>query len=150
MDSKQMNMSESGITGRPSGGWGIRSVLPIALLALAACNPFGPNIDEFVIRVDSISAPSTAVSTEPLTVTFHGGIGPDLCSSLKRVERTAGPRLLEVRFHGQRDARGRLCLQQPSILEHEETVAPPLEDPFTIRVLEPDGDTLEKVVRIGG
>jgi len=75
MDSKQMNMSESDITGRPSRGWGIWSVLPTALLALTACNPFGPDIDEFVIRVDSISAPSTAVSTEPLSVTFHGGIG---------------------------------------------------------------------------
>jgi hypothetical protein len=33
-------------------------------------------------------------------------------------------------------------------LEHEERVLPPLQDPFTIKVLQPSGPSLERVVRI--
>jgi hypothetical protein len=36
----------------------------------------------------------------------------------------------------------------PAVLDHVEHVAPPLEDPFRIRVLQPDGTVLQKVVRV--
>jgi len=105
--------------------------------------------EHFVIRVDSISAPETIAAAETLRVRFRGRIGPDLCSRLERVEKGHGPGILEVRFHGERTRpSGTDCLDMLALLEHEEQVPPPLDDPFTIRVLQPDGSRLEKIVRV--
>jgi hypothetical protein len=57
------------------------------------------------------------------------------------------PDHLEVRFHGVR--RGGDCTQMPVALEHMEIVLPPLDDPFTIRVLQPGVVPLEQAVRVG-
>lgn len=103
--------------------------------------------DSFVIRVDSISAPAAIAPADTLTARFFGPIGPDLCSRLVRVEKRSEPGVLELRFHGERDEDGD-CPQMPRFLDHEEEILPPLEDPFTIRILQPDGPALERVVRV--
>jgi hypothetical protein len=40
------------------------------------------------------------------------------------------------------------CAQMPVLLEHQEAIAPPVQDPFRITVLQPDGNLLERVVRV--
>jgi hypothetical protein len=125
---------------------------PLPLLVLAAsltsgCDILGFGDESFVVRVDSISAPAEVDAGTALEVQFHGYVGPDGCSSLSRVEKRVAPQLLEIRFHGVR--RSGNCTQMPVPLEHTERAEPPLSDPFTIRVLQPDGASLERVVRVG-
>jgi hypothetical protein len=113
-------------------------------LAATACDPF--SAEDFVIRVTEVAAPDTIAAGQPLEVRFFGLIGADQCARLRDVERRTAPGLLEVRFHGRRE--GSMCLQMPSQLEHREVVQPPLQDPFTIRVLQPVGEPLERTVRV--
>jgi hypothetical protein len=118
-------------------------VLGMGLLA-AGCDPFTP--EDFVIRVADVAAPESLQAGQPLQVTFFGLIGADQCARLREVERRVSATLLEVRFHGRRE--GSHCKQTPSQLEHQEIVQLPLQDPFTIRVLQPTGPPLERTVRI--
>jgi hypothetical protein len=120
------------------------AILLVLGLLSAGCEPFTP--EDFIVRVSDVAAPETLQPGEPLHVVFFGLIGADQCAQLREVERRVGPDLLEVRFHGRRE--GRTCLQTPSQLEHRETVQPPLQDPFTIRVLQPAGPPLVRTVRI--
>lgn len=117
------------------------------ILAVHGCSVLDPD-DEFVIRVDSISAPASVEPGEPLNVRFHGIIGSNLCYRLDRVERSATAEQLSIRFHGKKRGGFRDCAQQPAVLEHEETISPPLQDPFTITVRQPSGAPLTRVVAI--
>lgn len=102
---------------------------------------------EFTIFVNSISAPDAIAPADTLVVRFQGYIGPDQCSRLDRVDRERSPGALDIAFRGERDDGG-LCLQMPAPLDHVEKVLPPMQDPFTIRVRQPDGTHLVKTVRI--
>jgi hypothetical protein len=129
-----------------------RRTWPLRLLVLAGsltagCDILGFGDERFVVHVDSISAPAAVHAGTALEVQFHGYVGPNGCSSLSRVERRTAPQLLEIRFHGVR--RSGNCTQMPVPLEHAERAEPPLSDPFTIRVLQPGGASLEQVVRVG-
>ncbi|MEO6332368.1 MAG: hypothetical protein ABIV11_10340 [Gemmatimonadaceae bacterium] len=127
---------------------GTAAAVFLVLGASAGCsNPSGMNTQRFVIAVDSISVPDTIAPSDTLTARFFGKIGPNQCFRLDRVERGRGGGLLELRFHGERNEDGD-CLQMPAVLDHVEEVLPPVEDPFRIRVLQPDGSALEKVVRV--
>lgn len=101
----------------------------------------------FVIRVDSISTPASIAPADTLTARFFGPVGSDGCSRLDRVEKRREGGLLELRFHGTRKG-GVDCSQMPVSLNHEERLVPALPDPFTIRVLQPDGPALERAVRV--
>jgi hypothetical protein len=115
-----------------------------AVLTASACDPF--TAEDFIIQVSDIAAPDSIASGQPLEVRFFGLIGADQCAQLNTVERRTAPGLLEVRFHGRRE--GKMCLQTPSQLEHREVIQPPLQDPFIIRVLQPVGEPLERIVRV--
>ncbi len=120
----------------------------VVLGVSAGCsNPFGSGTERFLIAVNSIAAPDTIAPSDTLTARFLGSIGSDGCSGLDRVERSRSTGLLELRFHGVR-SEGGYCPQQPQPLDHVEEVLPPVEDPFIIRVIQPDGSALEKVVRV--
>ena len=101
---------------------------------------------DFTIQVDSISAPAAIGPDDTLTVRFFGLVGTSGCFRLERVEKALGLDGMQVKFHGER--RGSNCTQMPVVLEHVELVPPPLQDPFTITVLQPSGPPLEEVVRI--
>ncbi len=122
--------------------------LKVFLLSLASlgCGLVDSDTDTFVIRVDSVSAPAAIAPADTITVRFFGSIGPNGCYSLVDAPTTRTPALLEVRFNGKRvDA---LCIQTPIFLDHTQRLVPPFVDPFTIRVLQPDGATLEHIVRV--
>jgi hypothetical protein len=129
---------------RPNSRRFAASWLMIAV-ASAGCNVLGSDTTEFTVRVDSITIPSVVSPDETLSVGFWGNLGPDLCSRLARIESGRGPGVLEIKFRGER-VEDRQCSQMPAKLEHEERLTPPFEDPFTIRVLQPVGSPLEKVV----
>lgn len=116
-------------------------------LAGVACGSAGLEPTEFIVRVDSMSAPDAIAATDTLIVRFWGKLGPDLCSRLEGVETARGPGTFEVTFRGERSVRGQ-CLQMPAALMDDETILPPMQDPFTIRVRQPDGTVLTKTVRV--
>ena len=122
----------------------IGAVVCLAGLGCGWAGLGGPT--KFIVRVDSISAPDAIAATDTLVVRFWGRIGATGCSRLDRVETAPGPGLFEITFHGERD--DGLCTQMPVSLIHDETILPPMQDPFTIRVRQPDGTTLIKSVRI--
>lgn len=102
-----------------------------------------------MVRVDSISAPASISRTDTLRARFWGLVGPDTCYRLKRVEKGRGPGILQLRFVGElvRESDTQ-CIYWGVFLQHEEQVPPPLDDPFKIQVLQPDGSRLEKIVRV--
>lgn len=128
-----------------------RGITPLALgafLVLAACNLTGPDTQQFTIRVDSVSAPGAISAGEMLRVVYRGWIGPNGCYRLAAVGRHVRSNGVEVGFIGERTTGAGDCTQMPVVLEHADSFAPPLQDPFTITVRQPGGARLEKVVRI--
>jgi hypothetical protein len=119
----------------------------IVLAAMnAGCDSLLFPTKDYTIQVDSVSAPAAIGAAETLVIGFFGTVGGNGCHRLVRVEKHLEPGGLQLRFHGER--RGSDCTQMPVPLEHEERVLPPLQDPFTIEVLQPSGPSLERVVRI--
>lgn len=99
------------------------------------------------MRVDSISAPVSVAAGQSFVIGFSGKVGSDQCSRLARIDRNRSGGALEITFHGER-MEGVDCAQMPVLLEHQEAIAPPVQDPFRITVLQPDGNLLERVVRV--
>jgi len=137
---------------RAAGTRHVPARVSIALLLLSSlsglgCNATGLTTRQFVARVDSISAPDTIAATSTLRFQVWGTLGPDLCSRLESVEKRRFAGGIELRFRGARTSGGN-CAQMPAALRYEETITPPIVDPFTIRVLQPDGASpLERQVR---
>jgi hypothetical protein len=127
-----------------------RVLVLLALPALiAGCDLMDvvyPRTERFVIRVDSIEVQAAVAPTDTLRVHFLGGLGPNSCSRLERVDRRRSAGSVELTFRGESTRRGQ-CLQMPSMMKHEEKLVPPFTDPFTIRVVQPGGRRIEKVVR---
>ena len=118
-------------------------------LALAGCGLFGPSAEQFLIRVDSIAVPKILAAGDTLTAHFYGGIGPDGCWSLARVDKETTSASLDVTFHGEHQVRsGYDCTASPVGLHHAEVVAPPLGTPFAITVHQPDGSVLRRFVNV--
>lgn len=126
--------------------WCLGVSVLMLLLVLQGCGILNPD-EHFVVRVTSISAPDTVMVDDTVLVLFEGSLGSTLCSGLDRVEKRREKGLLELRFHGVRRVGG-ICLQQPARLEYREELAPPWDDPFIIRVLQPDDTALEKIIRV--
>lgn len=122
------------------------AVVPV-LMVVPGCGVLDPD-DNFVIRVDSISAPSNVQAGESWNVRFHGTIGSSRCYQLEGVERSASAQELTIRFHGKKLGGFRDCAQEFALLEHQETVSPPVHDPFTITARQPSGSPLTRVVRV--
>ncbi len=123
------------------------AVLLVLGVSAGCSSPSDMATQRFVIAVDSISVPDTIGPNNTLTARFYGRIGPNRCYRLDRVDRGRGAGILELRFYSARIVDGD-CAQMPAVLDHVEEVPPPLEDPFRIRVLQPDGSAQEKVVRV--
>jgi hypothetical protein len=54
---------------------------------------------------------------------------------------------LRLRFHGRRKNGGK-CTLMPVMLQYSERIDPPLNDPFVILVIQPDGPPLVRSVNI--
>jgi hypothetical protein len=114
---------------------------------IGACDPVSPNADEFLIRVDSVKAPSSISRTDTLQVLVFGPVGSDMCSRFKsfRVNRSSAG--AEVSVVGERVSG--TCGQMPVYLDGRALrFDPPLADPFMIRFNQPDGSPLTSIVRV--
>ena len=125
------------------------SAILLLAVSLLQCGLIGPSVDRFVIRVADISAPSMISASDTLQIRFAGGIGPDGCWNLDRVDRQATKGTLELTFRGKHEVRvGFDCTQMPTALDYVERIPPPLETPFSITVHQPDGKILRRQVII--
>lgn len=131
-----------------SNPWRVLILAAAGVLAVmsAGCDWIVSGTEDFTIRVDSISAPAAISTVDTLAVRFFGTVGSSRCHQLERVEKHVDPAGMQLRFHG--EWRNGYCGQMPVSFEHEELVPPPLEGLFTIRVLQPSGPPLERVVRV--
>lgn len=125
--------------------------IPIAFAAMllivsSGCEVFGSGTQDYIVRVDSIAAPSSIGPDEPLTIRFLGSIGPSGCYRLVDIRSARGPNVFEIRFDG--EYRNALCTLDPIPLDHEVQLPPPFQDPFRIRVIRPSDPPLERTVRI--
>ena len=125
-------------------------VLSVLLgISVLGCDLFGPSVERYLIRVDSIVAPVVVSPDDTLRVRFQGEVGPNGCYRLVRVAREVTTSSLEVIFHGEhRVDSGHDCTQAIVTMDHEETVEPPLAGPFKITVHQPDGSFRERVVTV--
>jgi len=123
------------------------SLLPLSLLlAFTACDLVGPDDEHFVIEPDSISAPASIGPGDTLRVRFFGSIGPDGCSRMERVYMRLTAAELQMEFFGIR-SHGGACTQMPVVLDHAESVPPPIGTSFTITVFR-RGPALQRTVTV--
>jgi hypothetical protein len=121
----------------------------ITLLSIAGCGILIDDTSTRIIKVDSLTVPSTVGPSDELVIEFHGFVGSDGCSVLSRVDRDVGADHLTIRFWAERTSGGGDCTQMPRLLEHVERIHPPLTDPYTITVIQPRGTpALIRTVRI--
>lgn len=123
------------------------SALGALLVLLPACRLSDDDNEYFTIRVDNVIAPDSIDALATLLVRFTGKIGPDQCSRFDHVEQRSIGAGVEFHFRGARK-RNSDCGQMPVSLYYERRLPPPLPDPYTIRVVQPDGTNLEKVIRV--
>lgn len=122
------------------------AVLSVLAVVAGGCDSLLFPAERYTIQVDSLSAPAAIDATDTLTVQFYGEVGGSTCYRLAHVGKQVTPTGMEIRFHGERKGSG--CGDAIIALEHEVRVPPPLQHPFTIKVMQPSGPPLVQVVRI--
>ena len=128
---------------------GARGSIVALGFVVAGCGLLEPSSEHFLIRVDSVAVSSTIAAGDSFSAGFFGGIGPDGCWSLVRVDRRLTSSRLDLTFHGEHK-RGRdvLCPQSPTSLSYTQVVRPPISSPFSITVHQPDGSLLHRLVTV--
>ena len=121
----------------------------IAAAVLAGCSAFGPDETEFIIKADSVTVPGAWPGGLAMTAKVYATVGPDLCWRFKefRIARdTLGARVTILGAHADA-AKG--CRQMVAVMDGTElTLAPPLRDPFELRIVQPDGTELKRTIRM--
>lgn len=114
------------------------------LVSTGGCGILGLDTERFIIEVGEIQGPDSIGPEDTLVLRFIGGVGPDQCSRVERIEVVRSRDLAELTFHGERS--GGTCLTQPRRLDHSQKFQPPFGDVFLVRVRQPGGGILEKSV----
>lgn len=77
---------------------------------------------------------------------FYGPVGPNACYRFKAFRMTRSSAAADITVVGE-SVTG-LCPQVPVYLSGEPlTIAPPVSDPFTLRVHQPNGAVLTRIIR---
>jgi hypothetical protein len=127
----------------------MKRLLLCLVLGATACdlNPFGPSRKNLALYVSEISAPVSVSSGGHLTATIIVMTGG--CKKFEHFTetRTSAGLTLEARGTDNADA-GTLCTTDIKYEPHTVDVAGPFVDPFSLRVLQPDGSFLVRTVRV--
>ena len=132
---------------RPGSWLGVLTAGLVITGTQGACIGFGPDVEPYIIELDSIMAPATHPADATMTVEVHGLTGPTGCYRLDRFERSRTPARLQLTAWGTVD-RDAICTQALVPLEETITAEPPFTDPFRIVGLQPDGDSVTTTVEI--
>jgi hypothetical protein len=126
----------------------LSSTLVTALVAFAGCGVLSPDRREFVIRIDSIGGPSAVSRSTSFQQSFYGFVGSDGCYRFKEFRVTRGATGADITVVGEHLTGGGACTQAVVFLRGEPlTIDQPISDPFTLRVHQPDGAVLTRVIR---
>ena len=126
-----------------------RVVLAAATIALTACGLLGPERREFVIHVDSIGGPTTVSGSASFQQLFYGFVGSDGCYSFTEFRMTRTSTEADVTVVGEHATGGGDCTTAIVTLDGEPlTIDPPVSGPFTLRVHQPDGTVLTRVIQV--
>jgi hypothetical protein len=80
----------------------IQLVPLIAVLVVASCSTeTETGLGQFLVKVDSMSHPSFAATSDTITIRVFGTIGPDGCHSFSHFEDTRQPLRLDLTVWGQ-------------------------------------------------
>jgi hypothetical protein len=118
----------------------------VVAIAATGCDVFAPGQREFVIRIDSVRAPGAVSGGAAFQILFYGPVGPDGCYRFKefQLSRTSGN--ADITAVGEKvDG---TCTQMPVYMSGQAlTIDPPVTDPFTFRVHQPDGAIMTRTIR---
>jgi hypothetical protein len=80
----------------------IQLVPLIAVLVVASCSTeTETGLGQFLVKVDSMSHPSFAATSDTITIRLFGTVGPDGCHSFSHFEATRQPLRLDLTVWGQ-------------------------------------------------
>ncbi len=109
----------------------------------------GTDEEEYRIRVDSITAPASVRAVDTLRLVLHGVVGPDGCYRFDRIDERRLTNGVELAVWGIHETGSGLeCLHVVVMLNEPYEVVPPLPDPFTVFVRQPDGSRLERSIAV--
>jgi hypothetical protein len=118
--------------------------LLLAGASITACAT-EPEERQFVIKVDSVRAPAAVSGDAPFELEFFGRIGGG-CSSFKEYRLTKSSAAADITLIGV-DAI-RTCPDVVRTLNGMKVIiSHPITDPFELRVHQPKGEILSKIIR---
>jgi len=129
----------------------LHAIVAVTLsMTLSACDLVGPNRREFVVQIDSLSGPTAVSGGAAFEQFLFGGLGPDGCYHLKAVLLTQSTTNADITVVGEHTSGGSvMCPASPVGLEGRPVkFTPPVTDPFTIRVHQPNGAVLTRIIRV--
>jgi hypothetical protein len=125
-----------------------RAILVTACLGAAGCSLFG-GYSEFVIKIDSVTGPVTVPAGAPFQQLFWGPVGSNGCFYFKEFRVTRSSTGADVSVIGEEHHGGGDCATLIVYLRDEPlTLAPPVSNPFVLRVHQPDGTILTKTIQV--
>ena len=124
----------------------LASILLTATAALAGCDAFAPERRTFVIHIDSIAAPEIVPGAAAFQILFYGPLGPNTCYTFKEFLVTRGAAAADITVLG--ESVDGVCPQMPVALDGEPlTIAAPATGLLTVRIHQPNGTVLTRVIR---
>lgn len=106
-------------------------------------------LEPVIIKVDSVTTVGTVSMTSALQLRFWGAVGPTSCYGYDRIAFTRTAGRIDVTVHGNRLTNAScatVVVPLPSSAMIE--VAPPLQNPMTVQVRQPDGSSLTKTIAV--
>ncbi len=110
----------------------------------------GASVDTTLAHVDSIDVPAQIATTDTLSAHLYGGVGPNGCYALARIEEERAPgqvTLLPIVQYS--TAEDRMCTMAVVSLDTTHAIAPPFQSgTLTVTVPQSDGPPVTATVEI--
>ncbi len=119
------------------------------ILALGGCSTGAESgVEDFIIKIDSLSRPGYAAIGDSVTIRLYGYIGPDGCYSFSHFEGYLQPLRLDLTVWGHH-AESSVCTQVMIYMDGQEYKFPITEMGwFFINIHQPDGSVLKDSITI--
>jgi hypothetical protein len=122
-------------------------LIAATVILVAGCDGIGPFDDyDYQVKADSVVGPASVPAGAAFTVRIHGYVGPSGCYRFKEFRLDREPGSAEVTIIGHYE--NALCTQALVFFDEPLTIAPPVTNPFVLRVRQPDKTILTKTIRV--
>lgn len=133
-------------------GAGVGSLV-VAIAAVGAgagCNIVSPadGLQQYIIRVDSLTAPASVAANDSLPLKFYGAL-PDGCHQYSHLEALVGPQRVEVTVFGtMKTGKNVACTLIYGIVSPTLKAPPPHTNPVTVVIHQPNGSELTRQIPV--